>query len=71
MFKYFLICTTFFDKLFFYCCRETKIVTKGDNVAQLMTLAEKASSLGLPHYIVHDAGKTQVRDNTIRIFNGV
>lgn len=39
---------------------ETKIVTKGDNVAQLMTLAEKASSLGLPHYIVHDAGKTQI-----------
>lgn len=36
-----------------------------------MTLAEKASSLGLPHYIVHDAGKTQVRDHTTRIFYGV
>ncbi|XP_048729599.1 probable peptidyl-tRNA hydrolase 2 [Ostrea edulis] len=39
---------------------ETKIVTKGDNTGQLMGLAEKASSLGLPHYIVHDAGRTQI-----------
>ncbi|XP_062583383.1 probable peptidyl-tRNA hydrolase 2 [Saccostrea cucullata] len=39
---------------------ETKIVTKGDNTAQLMSLAEKASNLDLPHYIVHDAGKTQI-----------
>ena len=42
-------------------CSETKIVTKADNTAQLTGLAEKASSEGLPHYIVHDAGKTQVK----------
>ena len=35
-------------------------MTKADNTAQLTGLAEKASSEGLPHYIVHDAGKTQV-----------
>ena len=42
-------------------CSETKIVTKAENTAQLTGLAEKASSEGLPHYIVHDAGKTQVK----------
>ena len=36
-------------------------MTKADNTAQLTGLAEKASSEGLPHYIVHDAGKTQVK----------
>ncbi|KAK3088899.1 hypothetical protein FSP39_025220 [Pinctada imbricata] len=39
---------------------ETKIVTKGDNTSQLTALAGKAASLNLPHYLVHDAGKTQI-----------
>ena len=42
-------------------CSETKTVTKAENTAQLTGLAEKASSEGLPHYIVHDAAKTQVK----------
>ncbi|XP_053382471.1 probable peptidyl-tRNA hydrolase 2 [Mercenaria mercenaria] len=39
---------------------ETKIVLKGDNSAQLLELAQKAESAGLPNYIVHDAGRTQI-----------
>jgi hypothetical protein len=39
---------------------ETKIVLKGDNSAQLLDLAKKAEGAGLPNYIVHDAGRTQV-----------
>lgn len=39
---------------------ETKIVLKGDNSAQLSELAKKAESLGLPNYIVQDAGRTQI-----------
>ncbi|XP_078332244.1 putative peptidyl-tRNA hydrolase 2 [Crassostrea virginica] len=46
---------------------ETKIVTKADNTAQLTGLAEKASSEGLPHYIVHDAGKTQVASGSMTV----
>lgn len=39
---------------------ETKIVLKGENSAQLSELAKKAESLGLPNYIVQDAGRTQI-----------
>ncbi|XP_060587686.1 probable peptidyl-tRNA hydrolase 2 [Ruditapes philippinarum] len=39
---------------------ETKIVLKGDNSAQLLDLAKKAEGAGLPNYIVHDAGRTQI-----------
>lgn len=39
---------------------ETKIVLKGDNASQLSELAKKAESLGLLHYIVQDAGRTQI-----------
>ena len=46
--------------LFHLYFSETKIVLKGDNSAQLLDLAKKAESAGLPNYIVHDAGRTQV-----------
>ncbi|KAL4218129.1 hypothetical protein ACF0H5_022865 [Mactra antiquata] len=39
---------------------ETKIVLKGDNAAQLKELAQKAESVGIPNYLVHDAGRTQI-----------
>lgn len=39
---------------------ETKIVLKGENSAQLNDLAKQAEQKGLPNYIVHDAGRTQV-----------
>nr|KAG5710811.1 hypothetical protein BaRGS_026962 [Batillaria attramentaria] len=40
---------------------ETKIVLRGETTMQLQQLAEKATSMGLPNYIVQDAGHTQVR----------
>ena len=40
--------------------RETKIVLRGETTLQLQQLGEKAKSAGLPHYLVHDAGHTQV-----------
>lgn len=52
-----LICNYVFLKTF----RETKIVLKGNGQAHLMELATKAASLHLKHYLVQDAGKTQVR----------
>ncbi|CAH1775885.1 unnamed protein product [Owenia fusiformis] len=39
---------------------ETKIVTKGENGEHLQELQAKAASLDIPHYQVHDAGKTQI-----------
>ena len=45
-------------KLFSF--RETKIVLKGDNSAHLFDLEDLAIKAGIPHYLVHDAGKTQV-----------
>ncbi|XP_067665640.1 probable peptidyl-tRNA hydrolase 2 isoform X2 [Haliotis asinina] len=39
---------------------ETKIVVKGENIAQLKELQAKAESLGLPNYTVQDAGRTQI-----------
>ncbi|WAR17294.1 PTH2-like protein, partial [Mya arenaria] len=39
---------------------ETKIVLKAENSAQLKALAQQAESKGLPNYLVHDAGRTQI-----------
>lgn len=39
---------------------ETKIVLRGETTLQLQQLSEKATSVGLPNYIVQDAGHTQV-----------
>lgn len=46
---------------------ETKIVLKGDNTTQLMDLTSKTESLGLPHYLVHDAGKTQIAAGSVTV----
>ncbi|KAF7494495.1 putative peptidyl-tRNA hydrolase 2 [Sarcoptes scabiei] len=40
---------------------ETKIVLKGDNTNHLVDLENQAINLMLPCYMVHDAGKTQVK----------
>lgn len=40
---------------------ETKIVLKGENTNHLVELENMAISLDLPCYMVHDAGKTQVK----------
>ena len=40
--------------------RDTKIVLKGDNSAHLFDLEDLAKKAHIPHYLVHDAGKTQV-----------
>ncbi|KAH9508344.1 hypothetical protein Btru_050882 [Bulinus truncatus] len=39
---------------------ETKIVLKGDSTVQLETLAAQAAVLHIDHYLVQDAGHTQV-----------
>lgn len=43
---------------FFY--RETKIVLRGNTTQHLVELERKALRLGLPTYLVQDAGRTQV-----------
>ena len=43
---------------------ETKIVLKAGSSEELMSLNEKAKSLNLPTFTVHDAGKTQVHGKT-------
>lgn len=40
---------------------ETKIVLRGENTNHLVELEHKAIALDLPCYMVHDAGKTQVK----------
>lgn len=40
---------------------ETKIVLKGESTTHLVELENMAISLDLPCYMVHDAGKTQVK----------
>lgn len=40
---------------------ETKIVLRGDTTEHLIALEHKAISKGLPCFLVHDAGKTQVQ----------
>lgn len=40
---------------------ETKIVLKGDSTEHLVALEKDAMNVGLPVYLVQDAGKTQVR----------
>ena len=46
----------------YMCCifRGTKIVLKGENSAHLFDVEDLAQKAHIPHYLVHDAGKTQV-----------
>lgn len=46
---------------------ETKIVLKGNGQAHLMELATKAASLHLKHYLVQDAGKTQIAEGSMTV----
>ena len=46
-----------FQIIFF---RGTKIVLRGNNSAHLFDLEDLAIKAHIPHYLVHDAGKTQV-----------
>ena len=49
------------DSLLKWCeFGETKIVLKGDSTSHLIQLEKQAIELGLPAYLVQDAGKTQV-----------
>lgn len=41
-------------------CREKKIALKGENKQHLLDLMKQAEELGLPCYLVRDAGHTQV-----------
>lgn len=43
-----------------FCYRETKIVLRGNTTQHLVELERKALRLGLPTYLVQDAGRTQV-----------
>ncbi|XP_076437813.1 putative peptidyl-tRNA hydrolase 2 [Babylonia areolata] len=46
---------------------ETKIVLRGETAMQLQQLADKAKSVGLPYYLVQDAGHTQVAPGSITV----
>ncbi|XP_013420113.1 probable peptidyl-tRNA hydrolase 2 [Lingula anatina] len=46
---------------------ETKIVLKGTNKEELIALAVKAEALGLPNYIVQDAGRTQIASGSVTV----
>lgn len=46
---------------------ETKIVLKGETALQLQQLADKAKTSGLVHYLVHDAGHTQVAAGSMTV----
>lgn len=47
-------------KLFWSTFRATKIVLQGESTAHLFDIEELAKKAHIPHYLVHDAGKTQV-----------
>ena len=57
LYHLFRCCDHLFHIIFF---RETKIVLKGNNSAHLFDLEDLAIKAHVPHYLVHDAGKTQV-----------
>ncbi|KAH9528377.1 hypothetical protein DERF_002330 [Dermatophagoides farinae] len=46
---------------------ETKIVLRGENTNHLVELEHKAIALDLPCYMVHDAGKTQVKSGSTTV----
>ncbi|OTF80544.1 peptidyl-tRNA hydrolase 2-like protein [Euroglyphus maynei] len=46
---------------------ETKIVLRGENTNHLVELEHRAIALDLPCYLVHDAGKTQVKSGSTTV----
>ena len=50
------------NDIYFKFFRETKIVLKGENSAQLTDLAKQAETKGVANYMVQDAGRTQVSE---------
>lgn len=45
----------------------TKIVLQGENTAHLFDIEELAKKAHIPHYLVHDAGKTQVASGSLTV----
>jgi len=45
----------------------TKIVLRGENSAHLFDLEDLAKKAQIPHYLVHDAGKTQVAAGSLTV----
>ena len=41
-------------------CGQPKIVLKCANLEEMMALAKAAEEAGLPTYVVHDAGRTEI-----------
>lgn len=46
---------------------ETKIVLRGDNTHHLVDLEKQALAIGLPTYMVQDAGKTQIPEGSTTV----
>ncbi len=46
-------------------CGWKKIVVRASNENEVLSLSRKANSLGIPSFIVRDAGLTQVEPNTL------
>merc|ERR1712227_138150 len=46
---------------------ETKIVLKGTDATELATMASQAEASGLAHYLVHDAGRTQIAAGSVTV----
>lgn len=54
-------------KLFWSTFRATKIVLQGESTAHLFDIEELAKKAHIPHYLVHDAGKTQVSSGALTV----
>ncbi|XP_025089359.1 probable peptidyl-tRNA hydrolase 2 isoform X2 [Pomacea canaliculata] len=46
---------------------ETKVVLRGETTIHLQQLAEQANNIGLPFYLVQDAGRTQVAPGSVTV----
>uniref|UniRef100_A0A914WYT4 peptidyl-tRNA hydrolase n=1 Tax=Plectus sambesii TaxID=2011161 RepID=A0A914WYT4_9BILA len=51
------------------CAGETKIVVKADSDDQLIQLQHSARELGIPSYLVRDAGRTQIAAGSITVLS--
>lgn len=48
---------------------ETKVVVRGESTEHLKQLAEQANALKIPHYVVHDAGRTQIAAGSLTVLS--
>uniref|UniRef100_A0A914VDS5 peptidyl-tRNA hydrolase n=1 Tax=Plectus sambesii TaxID=2011161 RepID=A0A914VDS5_9BILA len=51
------------------CAGETKIVVKADSDDQLIQLQHSARELGIPSYLVRDAGRTQIAAGSVTVLS--